>query len=618
MNAKCRSISQEIRDLAIRVIYLIDSDRNSRRLNTAMTCLRKLIFICLFGLGIEVTACACFYQGPFSLPEIRILTADNPVFALPEYDDHSWPLFLNDQLTEIDGVFWVRADFFVDPSVKDSVESFEFRMSMLAAYEVYIDGELIGRSGRVGATRDAEVPGPYINAFPIPRDVIRKGHGVLALRMSSWYRIKPDKAFFDPFGSLGANTVFQEMIILTDTIDNRMLNASDVMVTLFVTIPFFAACYFLLVFLGHRQATHYLVFSVFCASLFVLGVGDILRWVVGYPYSWHYVQWWVIGIAVQWVVLLFPAFFLVRFKMKGKWAYLLLAFALSMATSFLSHDRGNTSIGEQLMIESFAFVVLIHLLFAFTGGKGSLPTLAVVSIGLALSITNSSLLYFSFSLVILVVFALLAREQFLQRRQYLMSVVEAGRLKSELLRKNIQPHFLMNSLTSLVEWVEVDPEKGAEFVEALADEFRILNQIAEKPLIPIAQELDMCRLHLRIMGFRLKKNFELVLGEVDETGQIPPTLFHALCENGITHNKYVEHEIDFHLNQIKLPDGIRFEFSTPMGRPSIRQNKNTGSGHKMIAAQLERAYPGRWKMANDRGPQNWVTRIDVFEKASRA
>ena len=43
--------------------------------------------------------------------------------------------------------------------------------------------------------------------------------------------------------------------------------------------------------------------------------------------------------------------------------------------------------------------------------------------------------------------------------------LQTERLRGDLLKKNLRPHFLMNSLTALMEWVETNPEKAVDFIE---------------------------------------------------------------------------------------------------------------------------------------------------------
>ena len=45
-----------------------------------------------------------------------------------------------------------------------------------------------------------------------------------------------------------------------------------------------------------------------------------------------------------------------------------------------------------------------------------------------------------------------------------------------------------------MDWVEESPKKGVFFIEALAKEFDLLNQIEQHTLIPISQEIELCKI----------------------------------------------------------------------------------------------------------------------------
>ena len=72
---------------------------------------------------------------------------------------------------------------------------------------------------------------------------------------------------------------------------------------------------------------------------------------------------------------------------------------------------------------------------------------------------------------------LLARRAKQLRKEYEFSLLLSERLKNELLKKQLQPHFLMNTLTSLIDWIEEAPEIGIQFIEALANEFTLLSNM---------------------------------------------------------------------------------------------------------------------------------------------
>jgi len=49
--------------------------------------------------------------------------------------------------------------------------------------------------------------------------------------------------------------------------------------------------------------------------------------------------------------------------------------------------------------------------------------------------------------------------------------------------------------------------ESVQFIEALSGEFEIMSDIAEKKLIPIEQEIELCQKHIQIMRYRKEVNY---------------------------------------------------------------------------------------------------------------
>ena len=116
-------------------------------------------------------------------PTARYRVGDDARWAAPGWDDGDWerrPLYVPPDTA---AVVWLR----VGVEVGD-VEALGVDVSAVAAREVYWDGVLVGRAGRVGADRAGEVPGPIDAVFPVPDSLAGPGRHVVAVRMSTFRR----------------------------------------------------------------------------------------------------------------------------------------------------------------------------------------------------------------------------------------------------------------------------------------------------------------------------------------------------------------------------------------------------------------------------------------------
>ena len=200
-----------------------------------------------------------------------------------------------------------------------------------------------------------------------------------------------------------------------------------------------------------------------------------------------------------------------------------------------------------------------------------------------------------------------------QRLAYENSLVQSTRLRLELLKKNIQPHFLMNTLTSLMDWVEEAPKTGVRFIEALAKEFDLFNQIENETLIPITQEIALCQTHLEIMAYRKEIDYRWEEEGIDPEQTIPPAILHTLLENGITHSLPMEdNSIRFKLVFEKSRDEKRYTFLTfATGVRDPARKRAEGTGLKYIKARLAESYQSNWDFTSEPVAHGWKSVIKI-------
>jgi hypothetical protein len=222
-------------------------------------------------------------------------------------------------------------------------------------------------------------------------------------------------------------------------------------------------------------------------------------------------------------------------------------------------------------------------------------------------------LYFALDvllLCLLVAHALQVRRERVAREA---ALVKSARLEAELLRKHIQPHFLMNTLTALAEWVEEEPPVAAEMIEALAEEFRILAAIADRRLIELAEELRLCRSHAAVMSRRKGRDYRLVVDGVDPADLVPPAVFHTLVENAITHDASRDGEVALRL-AASGGERVRYTFEAPMSEAPLAEelrSRREGTGLRYIRARLAESFGADWALWA--GPEGglWRTTIEM-------
>ena len=114
------------------------------------------------------------------------------------------------------------------------------------------------------------------------------------------------------------------------------------------------------------------------------------------------------------------------------------------------------------------------------------------------------------------------------------------RSRIEALQARIKPHFLFNSMNTIASLIGSNPEQAEEAVLDLSTLFRatLNNQMM---LIPLEDELSLCRRYLNIEALRLGKRLHIdwqletaVLSNKNHI-KIPPLTLQPLVENAIYH-----------------------------------------------------------------------------------
>ena len=117
--------------------------------------------------------------------------------------------------------------------------------------------------------------------------------------------------------------------------------------------------------------------------------------------------------------------------------------------------------------------------------------------------------------------------------------LEKLKLKSELaaLQSKINPHFLFNTLNTILDMVYDYPEKVEEMILNLSTIYRKILYSSENEYYTLEQELDLVRKYLDIEKVRLGKRmeYEIKCNPELKNIEIPPLCIEPIVENSVIH-----------------------------------------------------------------------------------
>lgn len=162
---------------------------------------------------------------------------------------------------------------------------------------------------------------------------------------------------------------------------------------------------------------------------------------------------------------------------------------------------------------------------------------------------------------------------------------ELALIKFEVLKNQLNPHFLFNSLNVLSALISNDVQKAAMFVEEFAQIYRYVLETIEKPLVSLEQELSFARSYMYLQQIRYGTNLHYVV-DVDSIwlkDSIPPLSLQVVLENAIKHNSIT--------NQFPLFISLKAYDECLWVENTLRQRvsgiPSTGIGQKNLARRYE-------------------------------
>lgn len=125
------------------------------------------------------------------------------------------------------------------------------------------------------------------------------------------------------------------------------------------------------------------------------------------------------------------------------------------------------------------------------------------------------------------------------------TLIEAEQLKIqhirsqfEVLKNQVSPHFLFNSLNTLISIIPENPDLAIEFTEKLSKVYRYILQNKDKELVELKNELAFTQSYIFLLKIRFGDNLKVnyKIKEEYKYHFVAPLTLQMLVENAIKHN----------------------------------------------------------------------------------
>lgn len=191
---------------------------------------------------------------------------------------------------------------------------------------------------------------------------------------------------------------------------------------------------------------------------------------------------------------------------------------------------------------------------------------------------------------------------------------EAQRMELLMLRAQLDPHFLFNSLNAIAAEIPAHPQSAVDMVNELSDYLRYSLDHRKDPFVPLSSEVHAMEAYLHIQrarfGERLK--FDIAISPDAAARMVPCFLLQPLVENAVKHGLDRRGggilAVSLSARRVDGTLEIRVRNSGSLQTPDPARS---GVGLETLRRRLEIHYPGRHAFELEEKDGEVVAKLDL-------
>ena len=197
--------------------------------------------------------------------------------------------------------------------------------------------------------------------------------------------------------------------------------------------------------------------------------------------------------------------------------------------------------------------------------------------------------------------------------------MEKKEMEVRMLRSQLNPHFVFNTLNNIYSLVYTHDEKAPDSILQMADMCRYITDECQSDYVPIEKEINYIQNYIDLQRVRYGEKDITYRHLVDNSSlPIPPMLLQPLVENCFIHgdiaanaNGYIRIEINVENGHLSF-DAVKTKNTTPPAVPKQRD----GIGISNVEQQLQHYYDNKYQLEiKDEGATYHVSlNINLLDK----
>lgn len=212
-------------------------------------------------------------------------------------------------------------------------------------------------------------------------------------------------------------------------------------------------------------------------------------------------------------------------------------------------------------------------------------------------------------LTLVLIYYLVSNSQKLQERkkqeERLQGLIRDAELS--MLKSQINPHFLFNSLNSISSLTMSNPDEAREMIIRLSDFLRYSLKHRENEFVPLDEELQRMKDYLAIEKIRFgeKLLYDFDIDGTCDKFPVPTMIFQPLFENAIRHSVYESVEpVKIIFSCTAFKENMKAVITNDYD-PQVPTRKGTGVGLQNVQQRVALAY-------REKGSVKWTAENGIF------
>ncbi len=192
------------------------------------------------------------------------------------------------------------------------------------------------------------------------------------------------------------------------------------------------------------------------------------------------------------------------------------------------------------------------------------------------------------------------------------SVLQMQNLQSEmaLLKYQMNPHFIFNTLNNIDSLITIDPAKASESIMKLSEIMRYVLYEATADFVPLNKEINYLKNFISLHELKVGKQFIQFNDEIGHTSRlVAPMLFIPLVENAIKHGDKKAKHPGVIIRLYESGNTLCFEVQNQMSKYEINKDALGGIGLPNLKRRLQLLYPENHQFVTEVSGNTYTAKI---------